>query len=73
MLCEGVMLFIWLNFVLYQGMFKTRKFFMLLGWGKYLFAAHQKVECSLYCSGLPVPIIIISAAVSHEQYGTDEM
>ncbi|XP_065911114.1 adhesion G protein-coupled receptor L3-like [Dysidea avara] len=54
MLCEGVMLFIWLNYIWYNGIFKTRKFFMLLGWG------------------LPLPIITISSAVSHEQYGTDD-
>ncbi|XP_065903420.1 uncharacterized protein [Dysidea avara] len=55
MLCEGVMLFIWFNFVWYEGVFKTRKFFMLLGWG------------------FPVPIVIVSAAVSHEHYGSDDM
>ena len=33
MLCEGIILFVWLNFLLYDGLFKTRKFFMILGWG----------------------------------------
>ena len=35
MLCEGVMLFIWLNFVLYSGVFKTKKLFALIGWGEH--------------------------------------
>jgi len=34
MLCEGILMFVMLNFVFYEGFFKSRKFFLLLGWGK---------------------------------------
>jgi len=71
MLCEGILLFIWLNFVLYEGIFKTRKFFLLLGWGKYQQTRYYDAHL-VQCTGLPLPIVIISSAVSHEQYGTDD-
>ena len=34
MLCEGVLLFIMLYFVFYKGIFKRKRFFFALGWGK---------------------------------------
>ncbi|XP_065917797.1 latrophilin-like protein LAT-2 isoform X3 [Dysidea avara] len=54
MLCEGILLFVTLQYVLYKGFFKSQKFFFLIGWG------------------LPIPIVAISAAVSHEQYGIND-
>ncbi|XP_065910282.1 uncharacterized protein [Dysidea avara] len=54
MLCEGLLLFILLQFVFYKGLLKTKKFYFLVGWS------------------LPIPIIVVSAAVSHEQYGIND-
>ena len=34
MLSEGVLLFIMLYFVFYQGFFQRKKFFFAIGWGK---------------------------------------
>ena len=34
MLCEGVLLFVMLHFVFYKGIFKRKRFFFALGWGK---------------------------------------
>ena len=29
------------------------------------------IFCMVYNLGLPIPVVIVSVAVSHEQYGTD--
>ncbi|XP_065901795.1 adhesion G protein-coupled receptor L4-like [Dysidea avara] len=54
MLCEGILMFIMIKMVFYDGFFKSRKFFFLVGWG------------------LPIPIVVVSAGVSHEQYGLND-
>ena len=35
MLCEGIIIFILLYFIFYNGFFKSKKFFFLVGWGKF--------------------------------------
>ena len=35
MLCEGILIFIVLKFIFYEGIFKSGKLFMLIGWGKH--------------------------------------
>ena len=42
MLCEGVLLFVMLNFVFYEGFLITKRFFFAVGWGK-------KSFCINYC------------------------
>ncbi|XP_065903385.1 adhesion G protein-coupled receptor L3-like isoform X4 [Dysidea avara] len=54
MLCEGILLFISLRYLFYEGAFLSRKFFFLTGWG------------------LPIPIVIASAAISHDKYGIND-
>ncbi|XP_065902434.1 adhesion G protein-coupled receptor L4-like [Dysidea avara] len=54
MLCEGILLFISLQYLFYEGAFLSRKFFFLIGWG------------------LPIPIVIASAAISHDKYGIND-
>ncbi|XP_065902446.1 adhesion G protein-coupled receptor L3-like [Dysidea avara] len=54
MLCEGILVFIMIKLVFYNGFLKRKLFFVILGWG------------------LPLPIVIISAAVSHEHYGIND-
>ncbi|XP_065903374.1 adhesion G protein-coupled receptor L3-like isoform X2 [Dysidea avara] len=54
MLCEGILLFTMMKFVFYKGFFKSKVFFLLLGWG------------------MPIPIVAVSAAVSHHQYGYED-
>ena len=34
MLCEGILLFIMIKFVFYKGFFKSKVFFLLIGWGE---------------------------------------
>ena len=34
MLCEGVLIFVMLNFVFYEGFLMRKKFFFTVGWGK---------------------------------------
>ena len=45
---------------------------MLLGWGKYQQIRYCDVHFGIMYTGLPLPIVIISSVVSHEQYGTDD-
>ena len=45
---------------------------MLLGWGKYQQIRYCDVHFGIMYTGLPLPIVIISSAVSHKQYGTDD-
>ncbi|XP_065898979.1 adhesion G protein-coupled receptor L3-like [Dysidea avara] len=54
MLCEGILVFIMIKLVFYDGFVKKKVFFFMVGWG------------------LPLPIVIISAAVSHEHYGVND-
>jgi len=35
MLCEGILLFIMIKIVFYDGFFKKKVFFLIVGWGKY--------------------------------------
>ena len=52
-----------------------RYFFFFLGWGKYglyflYMHAHMIIAICTFV-GPAVPIVAISAAIAHEQYGTD--
>ena len=38
MLCEGLYLFIFINFVFYSGFFIKRNFYLGLGWGKFIYS-----------------------------------
>jgi len=73
MLCEGILMFIMIKLVFYNGFFKSKKFFSLVGWGKFQYVPNSfhctQPDVILPCVGLPVPIVVVSAAVSHEQYG----
>ena len=54
-----------------------RRFFFILGWGKFAFTAFSSFLCTctlIYvCTfiGPAIPIVTISAITAHEQYGTD--
>jgi len=71
MLCEGLLIFLLLYLVFYKGFFKEWKFFTCLGWGMKYISAFQMANC-FFAIGLPIPIVVISVAVSHEQYGTSK-
>jgi len=43
----------------------------MVGWGKYYYNFVQ-IASSCNHAGLPIPIIAISTAVSHEQYGIND-
>ncbi|XP_065911483.1 adhesion G-protein coupled receptor D1-like [Dysidea avara] len=51
MLCEGIIIYVLLVKVFYEGFFKKLTFHFLVGWG------------------LPIPIVAITAGISHDHYG----
>ena len=46
MLCEAIVLLVAVEFVFYEGFFKSRKFFALLGWGKHLTKCTTRYVCT---------------------------
>ena len=68
-------MFIMIKLVFYNGFFKSKKFFSVVGWGKFYYTQVSKqpnIEYILLYIGLPIPIVAVSAAVSHEQYGLND-
>ena len=55
-----------------MGFLKSKIFFLLLGWGKLSFKLHIIDKVLLQYTGLPIPIVIVSAIVSYEHYGIDD-
>ncbi|XP_065911452.1 adhesion G protein-coupled receptor L4-like isoform X3 [Dysidea avara] len=51
MLCEGILIYVLLAKVFYEGFFKRLPFYYLVGWG------------------LPIPIVVVTAGISHDHYG----
>ena len=72
MLCEGILVFIMIKLVFYDGFVKKKVFFFMVGWGEYSKTCNCALNILLLYTGLPLPIVIISAAVSHEHYGVNE-
>ena len=75
MLCEGVMLYMFLVTV-FGNKLNNRFFFFILGWGKYLLNMYIRnsnpfTTTVRTCIGPAIPIVAISAGIAHEHYGTD--
>lgn len=72
MLCEGIYLFIFINFVFYKGFFYEWYFYLGLAWGKSLntFLYNLYFVLNTY-AGLPMPIVAIAAGISNEHYGSE--
>jgi len=73
MFCEGFLLFVTLQFVFYEGLFNRRKFYFVFGWSKYTMLPRIPNYITFYLLALPIPIVVVSAAVSHEQYGINDV
>ena len=74
MLCEGIFLFIYINFVFYKGFFSKWHFYLGLGWGKFItvcYACIYKFNYIIIYLGLPVPIVAIAAGIGNKYYGSD--
>ena len=80
MLCEGVFLFIFINFVFYKGFFTKWYFYLGLGWGEsilyyicyaFVWTYHGSYYYYIIQLGLPVPIVAIAAGIANEHYGSD--
>ena len=65
-------MFIMVKLVFYQGFFKSKLFFLLLGWGKFTAVELMYHNYTIVFVGLPIPIVVVSAAISHEQYGLND-
>ena len=82
-LCEGILF----CSIAFDNAFRREKFYFILGWGEYEYIAYnlmlrkQQIRCIdsvLYTCvcisiGIPVLIVVISAAVAHDQYGHDDL
>ena len=55
----------------YKGKFQGLPFYLLVGWGKVDRLELYMYKLCLLSTGLPVPAVIISAAVSNEHYGLE--
>ena len=70
MLCEGIMLFL-LLVVVFSTMAKKWWGFLIMGWGMlsrwHVALLHYAPYTALL--GLPLPVVIVSVAVRHSQYG----
>ena len=58
MFCEGLLLFILLQFVFYKGLLKTKKFYFLIGWSEYKIAL-------IYYSVIYIPKFIYISNMAH--------
>ena len=73
MLCEGVMLYMMLVTV-FGNKLNRRSFLFFLGWGKYAILLNYILRTyNKLCTfiGPAIPIVAISVAIAHKQYGTD--
>ena len=69
MLCEGLVLYFLLVKIFNTGLGERKLFYFALGWGKnFIFCLNGNTNVSQY-TGIPVPIVAISAGVAHDQYG----
>ena len=76
-LCEGISIYVLFVAIFYKGIFQRLRFFLLLGWGKlFLICTYITVTIPslmfFIVLGLPLPIVIVSAVISHEDYGIKE-
>ena len=72
MLCEGIFLFVFINFVFYKGFLSKWHFYLGLGWGKSITVCLLYVHNYIYyVLGLPVPIVAIAAGIANKHYGSE--
>ena len=70
MLCEGIFLFIYINFVFHKGFFSKWHFYLGLGWGKFITVCYVFINLIIYL-GLPVPIVAIATGIANKHYGSE--
>lgn len=65
-------MFIMFYSVFYRGFFRRVYFYLLIGWGKLIHVPFLEFIVSIMqytCTGLPLPLVILSAGLSHKNYG----